>query len=54
MEFADSFGLEINDIYGGTLCKWEKEGMLMRSGGRIWLTDAGIDVSNRILADFLL
>lgn len=54
LEFADSFGLEINDIYGGTLCKWEKEGMLMRSGGRIWLTDAGIDVSNRILADFLL
>ncbi len=54
LEFADSFGLEINDIYGGALCKWEKEGMLMRSGGRIWLTDAGIDVSNRILADFLL
>ena len=54
LEFAGSFGLEINDIYGGALCKWEKEGMLMRSGGRIWLTDAGIDVSNRILADFLL
>lgn len=54
LEFADSFGVEIDDIYGDILCKWEKEGMLIQRGDSVRLTDAGIDVSNVVLADFLL
>ena len=53
LEFADTFGVGIDDVYGEILRKWEKAGMLIRSGDRIWLTDAGIDVSNVVLADFL-
>lgn len=53
-EFADSFGVEMSDIYGKVLCKWEKQGMLIQSGDCVRLTDAGIDVSNMVLADFLL
>lgn len=53
-EFADSFGVRMDDIYGGVLRKWEKQGMLIQSGDCVRLTDAGIDVSNVVLADFLL
>lgn len=54
LEFADSFGVEMDDIYGDILCKWEKAGMLIQHGDSVRLTDAGIDVSNVVLADFLL
>ncbi len=53
-EFADSFGVGMSEIYGDVLCKWEKQGMLIQSGDSVRLTDAGIDISNMILADFLL
>ncbi len=53
-EFADSFGVEMNDIYGEALHRWERQGMLVQQGDAVRLTDAGIDVSNVVLADFLL
>lgn len=53
-EFADSFGVGMSDIYGNVLDKWESQGMLIQSGDCVRLTDAGIDVSNIVLADFLL
>lgn len=53
-EFADSFGVGMGDIYGDVLRKWERQEMLIQDGDCVRLTDAGIDVSNRVLADFLL
>lgn len=53
-EFAKSFGVEMETVYGTILQKWIKYGMLVQKGDTIRLTDAGIDVSNVVLADFLL
>lgn len=53
-EFADSFGIGMSDIYGEVLCKWEKQGMLLQNDDYVRLTEAGIDVSNMVFADFLL
>lgn len=53
-EFADSFGVEMDEIYGEVLRRWEQRGMLVRREDYVYLTEAGIDVSNRVLADFLL
>lgn len=53
-EFAKSFGDEADKIYKDVLLKWTQQGMLVQDGDRIRLTDAGIDVSNVVLADFLL
>lgn len=52
-EFCDTFGREPDAVYGAVLEKYEKCGLLARGGGRIFLTDAGIDVSNVVFADFL-
>lgn len=53
-EFADSFGVGMDGIYGEVLRRWEQQGMLVQKGDSVCLTEAGIDVSNRVLADFLL
>ena len=42
------------EVYGTVIDKWIKEGYLRQEGDYIRFTDKGIDVSNRILADFLL
>ena len=45
---------QMKDIYGETLERLQREGLLARQGERIFLTDRGIDVSNCVLAEFLL
>ena len=52
--FFDCFGRHMEEVYGKIVEKWIKEGFLQKHGDRISLTDKGIDVSNVILADFLL
>jgi oxygen-independent coproporphyrinogen-3 oxidase len=52
--FYNKFGLSIYEIYGNVLNKLEKQGLITTDDKRIWLTDYGIDISNRVLADFLL
>lgn len=52
--FFDTYGVRMNDIYGTAIEKWLQEGYLQQEGDYIRLTDRGIDVSNVILADFLL
>lgn len=52
--FFDCFGRRMEEVYGKIVEKWIKEGFLQKHGDRISLTDKGIDVSNVILADFLL
>lgn len=53
-EFEQLYGQPIDNVYGEVLNKWKQTGYLCRENGRISLTDKGIDVSNVILADFLL
>lgn len=53
-EFLRSFGREMDVVYKDVLDKWVKQGMLAADGDFVRLTDAGIDVSNIVLADFLL
>lgn len=53
-QFNEHFGHSIYDIYGRVIEKYVKSGYLINDGGIIKLSKRGIDVSNRILADFLL
>lgn len=52
--FFECFGRHMEEFYGKTIEKWIKEGFLQQKGDRISFTDKGIDVSNVILAEFLL
>ncbi|MCM1184520.1 MAG: radical SAM family heme chaperone HemW [Roseburia sp.] len=52
-EFHDTFGTTAEAVYGDVFRKYERYGLLVREGDRIRLTDAGIDVSNQVLAEFL-
>jgi oxygen-independent coproporphyrinogen-3 oxidase len=53
-EFWDAFGKGIRDVYGGVLDKWMGLGMIIHEDGQYKFSDKGIDVSNVILADFLI
>lgn len=54
MEFQQRFGYSIEQIYGEVIKKWKRRGFLEEGKERVWLTRQGIDVSNVVLADFLL
>ena len=45
---------QIRKTYGPVLERLVQEGLLERADGRVRLTDRGIDVSNMVLAEFLL
>ncbi len=53
-DFEERFKKDIYEVYGPILNKYIDQGFMATEGDRIYLTDAGIDVSNVILADFLL
>ncbi|WP_415331845.1 radical SAM family heme chaperone HemW [Clostridium perfringens] len=53
-EFEKRFSMNINDVYGEILNKYIDEGLLIRKSGRIFLSEKGIEISNVIMADFLL
>lgn len=53
-EFADSFGVNIDDVYKNELQKWLQMGMMVQKGDMVMLTNAGIDVSNTVLSSFIL
>ncbi len=52
--FEKEFGTAAEEIYGGVIDRYVGMGLLVLEGDRLRLTDAGIDVSNRIFEDFLL
>lgn len=45
---------QMEKLYGELIRRLCGEGVLARKGSRIFLTDRGIDVSNRVLSEFLL
>lgn len=52
-EFQDTFGVSMEKVYGAVIEKHCRSGLL-RDGEFLQLTEKGIDVSNYVLADFLL
>lgn len=52
--FAQTFDREMDAVYGAVLERYAAMGLLESCGGQVRLTERGIDVSNRVLADFLL
>ncbi len=52
-EFKALFEKDIDEIYGDVLEKHCKDGLLMRKGGRIFLSARGLDLSNYVMADFV-
>lgn len=52
--FRESFGAEMEEIYGEVLQKAERQGLLVRTKEAVRLTEYGTDISNYVLAEFLL
>ena len=53
-EFKQRFDRDMFDVYGEVINKYTNQGFMNVDENRVWLTDRGIDVSNYILADFIL
>ncbi len=53
-DFAERFKKDIYEVYGPVLNHYIEQGYMAEIGDRIILTERGIDVSNIILADFIL
>ena len=58
LEFLDCFGKSVDEVYPGIVDKFVNMGLLVRTCRKeeewIALTKQGIDVSNQIMAEFLL
>jgi oxygen-independent coproporphyrinogen-3 oxidase len=55
--FEELFGEKPETVYGDVIEKNKKDGLLVRdegSGDRIFLTERGLDLSNYVMAQFLL
>lgn len=54
--FKSRFGVTMESIYGKVLEKYISQGLLVEDAdrGRIYLSDRGIDVSNVVMAEFML
>lgn len=52
--FETAFGCRMEGIYGSELKKLKQEGMLEMENGRLFLTEQGRDLSNYVLAHFLI
>ncbi len=52
--FKELFSLEIRDVYGQVIDKYEKMALLEEDGNYLKLTEKGLDVSNTVMADFIL
>jgi oxygen-independent coproporphyrinogen-3 oxidase len=52
-DFYQKFGKSLEEVYGEVLEKFCAQGLLAREKDRVRLTDAGIDVSNYVMAEFL-
>ena len=57
-EFCRRFGVSLGAVYGEVISRLKREGLLAEGESeedrRLFLTNRGIDVSNRVLSEFLL
>lgn len=51
--FFKTFGKKFTDVYPGISEKLIREGLLVQEGDRLKLTELGLDVSNRVMVEFL-
>lgn len=52
-DFRDCFGVELEAVYGDTVTRLCRQGLLKQEAGRIFLTPEGISVSNYVMAEFI-
>ena len=52
--FSQTFGVEIEAVYGEVIQRMTKLGLLKQQTGNIFLTEEGISVSNYVMSEFLL
>jgi oxygen-independent coproporphyrinogen-3 oxidase len=52
-DFRARFGVNLESIYGDVLEKYQREGLIEIADGRLRFTETGIDISNRVLAEFV-
>lgn len=53
-EFAKTYQQTMESVYGKVLEEMQKKGLLLVEEDQVYLTDAGIDVSNYVMSEFLL
>ncbi|KAI4453128.1 translation factor guf1-related [Holotrichia oblita] len=53
-DFHKEFGVSLYDFFGDVIKKHIRDGLLKEDHDRICLTEQGVYVSNRVMADFLL
>ncbi len=53
-EFERRFGVPMEQVYGSVIRSYTEQGLLKTERDRLMLTELGIDVSNSVMADFLL
>ena len=53
-EFEEEFCEDFNTIYGGITEKHIKDGLLVKNGENIRLTELGMDVSNMVMSSYIL
>lgn len=53
-EFEKKFDIQMEHVYGEVIKKLKKNGLLIQEESQLFLTERGIDVSNMVLAEFLL
>lgn len=53
-EFSELFAKDIFAVYGDVISKYTQLGLLELKAGYLRLTEKGLDVSNTVMADFLL
>jgi len=54
VEFENRFGMAIDHIYKNVIDKNIKRGLLIRNGGKIYLSQVGIELSNVVMSDMIL
>ena len=54
VDFAEAFRCSLDSVFGEVCAHLISEGLLVRDGDRYRLTSRGIDISNSVLAEFLL
>lgn len=52
-EFRNAFSVAYDEVYGEVTKRFIEEGLMKETGGKIALTDRGIDVSNMIFVEFM-
>lgn len=53
-EFYERFGVAVEDVYSRVISKRIEQGLLVDTGEELRLSDKGMDVSNTVMADFML